>query len=631
MKDKINYLSKISKVRRFILSSLDLIILYFSANLSLELFFSGDLISQNEKYMWILNYYPWFGITIFLISGHYKALTRAIGSREIYFLALRTILLVLSISFLGFFTKKIIPPFLFWLLIWGISTALIGSAKFILRDLLILLKKKNRQIKASVVIYGAGSAGFQLANSLLIDGNYKIITFLDDDDTLKGRSLKGISIQNPDKFLSSFDQKIDYVLMAIPSLDKKKFNEIVSKLYFKKFNVLKVPSLDELTNGKAQIDSLSPISIYDLLSRNNVSYIKELYGPGIKDYCICVTGAAGSIGYELSLQIAKLGPSKLIMIDHNEYGLYNLKQNLQKDRGINTELIFKLGNVVNQKFIDNIFEKYKVNKVFHAAAYKHVPIVELNAIQGLLNNVYSTNTICKAAKLAKIDNVILVSSDKAVRPTNIMGASKRLSELIIQAFAYEEQKLVNRDNTEFKKTLFSMVRFGNVLNSSGSVVPLFKKQIDSGGPITITHKNVKRYFMTITEAVELLIQTVVLSKGGDLFLLDMGEPVLIRNLAEQMVKLSGLKLKNRDAGIEGDIEIVYSGLRSGEKLYEELLIDSKAEKTKHPLIYFANESFLKAENLFPKLEILFDCLQDDDLDKSLKILKELVPEWEREV
>jgi len=631
MKDKINYLSKISKVRRFILSSLDLIILYFSANLSLELFFSGDLISQNEKYMWILNYYPWFGITIFLISGHYKALTRAIGSREIYFLALRTILLVLSISFLGFFTKKIIPPFLFWLLIWGISTALIGSAKFILRDLLILLKKKNRQIKASVVIYGAGSAGFQLANSLLIDGNYKIITFLDDDDTLKGRSLKGISIQNPDKFLSSFDQKIDYVLMAIPSLDKKKFNEIVSKLYFKKFNVLKVPSLDELTNGKAQIDSLSPISIYDLLSRNNVSYIKELYGPGIKDYCICVTGAAGSIGYELSLQIAKLGPSKLIMIDHNEYGLYNLKQNLQKDRGINTELIFKLGNVVNQKFIDNIFEKYKVNKVFHAAAYKHVPIVELNAIQGLLNNVYSTNTICKAAKLAKIDNVILVSSDKAVRPTNIMGASKRLSELIIQAFAYEEQKLVNRDNTEFKKTLFSMVRFGNVLNSSGSVVPLFKKQIDSGGPITITHKNVKRYFMTITEAVELLIQTIVLSKGGDLFLLDMGEPVLIRNLAEQMVKLSGLKLKNRDAGIEGDIEIVYSGLRSGEKLYEELLIDSKAEKTKHPLIYFANESFLKAENLFPKLEILFDCLQDDDLDKSLKILKELVPEWEREV
>ena len=419
--------------------------------------------------------------------------------------------------------------------------------------------------------------------------------------------------------------------MAIPSLDKKKFNEIVSKLYFKKFNVLKVPSLDELTNGKAQIDSLSPISIYDLLSRNNVSYIKELYGPGIRDCCICVTGAAGSIGSELSLQIAKLGPSKLIMIDHNEYGLYDLRQNLIRDKRINTELIFKLGNVVNQKFINNIFKKYKVNKVFHAAAYKHVPIVESNAIQGLLNNVYSTNTICKAAKLAKLDNVILVSSDKAVRPTNIMGASKRLSELIIQAFANEEQKFEKKANSKSKKTLFSMVRFGNVLNSSGSVVPLFKKQIDSGGPITITHKNIKRYFMTITEAVELLIQTIVLSKGGDLFLLDMGEPVLIRNLAEQMVKLSGLKLKNRDAGIEGDIEIVYSGLRSGEKLYEELLIDSKAEKTKHPLIYFANESFLKAENLFPKLEILFDCLQDDDLDKSLKILKELVPEWEREV
>ena len=465
----------------------------------------------------------------------------------------------------------------------------------------------------------------------MIDGNYKIIAFLDDDDSLKGRSLKGISIQNPDKFFSSFDEKIDYVLMAIPSLDKRNFNKIVSKLYHQKFNVLKVPSLDELTNGKAEINSLKPISIDDLLSRNNVSYIKELYGPGIRDCCICVTGAAGSIGSELSLQIAKLGPSKLIMIDHNEYGLYELRQNLIRDKRINTELIFKLGNVVNQKFINNIFKKYKVNKVFHAAAYKHVPIVESNAIQGLLNNVYSTNTICKAAKLAKLDNVILVSSDKAVRPTNIMGASKRLSELIIQAFANEEQKFEKKANSKSKKTLFSMVRFGNVLNSSGSVVPLFKKQIDSGGPITITHKNIKRYFMTITEAVELLIQTIVLSKGGDLFLLDMGEPILIRNLAEQMIKLSGLKLKNSDKNKEGDIEIVYSGLRSGEKLYEELLIDSKAKSTKHPLIYFANESFLEAEYLLPKLEALFDYLQDENLDQSLKVLKELVPEWQRAI
>ena len=335
-----------------------------------------------------------------------------------------------------------------------------------------------------------------------------------------------------------------------------------------------------------------------------------------------VTGAGGSIGSELCRQIIKFKPSKLILFERSEISLYKINQELVIPSNESISILPVLGCATNLKFVNKTILDNNIDFIFHAAAYKHVPLLEENALQGIYNNVFSTKCICMAAEKNKsIKGVILISSDKAVRPANIMGASKRLSELVVQAYAQKSQERIF-------KTCFSMVRFGNVLGSSGSVVPLFKKQIELGGHITITDPNVIRYFMTITEAAQLVLQASSLSKGGDVFLLDMGEPVKIKQLAEKMISLNSLTIKDKN-NCDGDIEIVSTGLRPGEKLFEELLIDSECEKTTHPLIFKAKEKFIHYEILFPKLQLLEQYLLNFDTNASLELLNDLVEEWKR--
>ena len=341
----------------------------------------------------------------------------------------------------------------------------------------------------------------------------------------------------------------------------------------------------------------------------------------INESVVCVTGAGGSIGSELCQQIINLNPKLLILLELNEHNLYKIKNKLKNHKNdLNIKHI--LGNACDKNLLKNIFEKYNVNTVFHAAAHKHVTIVEENPIEGIYNNIFSTLEICKLAYQSKVESLIFISTDKAVRPTNLMGATKRLSEIIVQYYANE----VKKNNLNNKK--FSIVRFGNVLGSSGSVVPLFKKQIENGGPVTVTDEAVVRYFMTIPEAVELVLESANLSKGGEVFLLDMGEPVKILELAKQMIRLSGLKVKDAD-NLDGDIEIIFTGLKPGEKLFEELIIDAKSEKTKNPLIFKANEKGFENELLLENLQLLKSHVKRRDIKKSIEIISNLVQEWEK--
>ena len=429
----------------------------------------------------------------------------------------------------------------------------------------------------------------------------------------------GIVIHHSDE-IKNFTTKIDQILIAIPSLEKSIFRKIVFNLQKFDIPLMQIPSIDSISKGNKKIDYLVPIRIEDLLSRDSVKPESKLMGPGIKNKVICITGAGGSIGSELCRQLLTLKPRKLILIDQSEFNLYKIIDELNSEGFSQIELRPVLNNISNINQLKELFSEEKIDLVFHSAAYKHVPIVEKNPMIGVLNNVISTKLICEASLLTHVDTVLLVSTDKAVRPTNVMGVSKRLAELVIQAYAEKTKE-------ELCLTKFSMVRFGNVLNSSGSVVPLFKKQISSGGPVTLTHKEIIRYFMTIEEASNLLIQAALLAKGGDLFLLDMGEPVKIYDLAVKMIKLSGLKLKDKN-NPRGDIEIIFTGLRSGEKLYEELLIDAESIKTPHPLIYTANEKFYSSNELFPLIFQLENLIKENNKKETFKILKRLVPEWQ---
>ena len=405
-------------------------------------------------------------------------------------------------------------------------------------------------------------------------------------------------------------------MLAIPSLSRRERRRIVDYFQSLGIAVLQVPSVDDLTSGRACIDALRPIAIEDLLGRDEIFPQLELLGPGILDSVVCVTGAGGSIGSELSRQILSFSPERLILVERSEPALYMIEQQLRHMLPDSVELQPVLASCTNESFLQRLFTDRRVNVVFHAAAYKHVPLVELNPLAGLSNNVASTHRVCRAAVNAGVSKVVLISTDKAVRPTSVMGASKRLAELVLQAFA-----------SESSSTCFSMVRFGNVLGSSGSVVPLFRRQISEGGPITLTHPDIIRYFMTIPEAASLVLQASVLSEGGEVFLLDMGDPVQIKELAKQMVRLSGLTLRD-DSNPDGDIEIVCTGLRPGEKLFEELLIDSESQPTAHPLIFRAKESSLLPNSLWPQLDILYSAIDAQDVPAALSILSQLVPEWQ---
>ena len=603
--------------RKLILIIIDWMIINLSIILVL-------LIKFDLNYFLLLKsniYFIFFSWTLFVplygLTGQYKSLTRYTGSIEIYKIVIRNLILVIFAFLFGKIFNLYILDSKFLFLLWFFISSGVVLTRLLIKD--IIYFSKLRKNSKDIYIYGAGSAGAQLSLSLKISGGYNNKGFLDDNPELIGRSLDGIKIYNPNIVFKS--EKIDQILLAIPSIDKDKRLKIIKNIGKTNIPLLEIPSIDDLTSGKAKINNLKPILIEELLGRESLKSDPAEVFKNIVDKTILVTGGGGSIGSELCRQILNLNPKKLIILDKSEPSLYKINEELRNQFSSN-DFVPILGSTLDIKLLDLIIKKYKVNCIFHAAAYKHVPLVEANPLQSLKNNIFSTKNICESSLKFEVDQVILISSDKAVRPTNIMGISKRISELIIQAYANKNIK--NQDDK--LRTKYSMVRFGNVLGSSGSVVPLFRKQIKFGGPITLTHPNVIRYFMTISEAVQLVIYASNLSEGGEVFLLDMGKPIMIKDLAEKMIKLSGLSLKNKN-NPNGDIEIKNIGLRPGEKLFEELLIGNKSFPTEHPLIFKANERFIEFKDLELKLKELRKNLDNYFYNETIILLSKLVPEW----
>ncbi len=605
------------KVRKLIFILIDVlvipIVLFFGFWIKHEIPLSEEFLST----IWIVKASFLIGVPLYLFSGQYKSLTRYVGSRSLYYLISRNALLILIIIIFGKSLNLTLPSggnlILFLILVSFIS----GGIRFLLRDILLYFSDFKKKNLTKVAIYGAGASGAQLEASLRLSYDYSIKFFIDDNKELLGRSLNDIPIRSID-FIQNNNQVIDQVLIAIPSLKKSNYKTILDKLSSFNISVLRIPSLGEIASGKSKINSLRPILIEDILGRDEIPPDQSLLYKSTNNKSILITGAGGSIGSELTRKILEINPSKLVLLERNEPSLYQIQRELE-NKYPNKKIFSVLGSACSKQLLKNTIKKYNIDLVFHAAAYKHVPLVEENPIIGLENNIFSTLNICEIAQCLNVEKVVLISSDKAVRPTNLMGVSKRISELIFQAFA----------NNKKIKTCYSMVRFGNVLGSSGSVVPLFREQIHKGGPITITDKEMVRYFMTIEEASYLVIQASALAGSGEILLLDMGEPIFIKTLAEKMINLTGLRVKNKSHP-NGDIEIIYTGKRPGEKLYEELLISAESEKTLHPLIYKARENFIDLEILLKELQNLKKYLENFDYESTFKLLENLVPEWDRD-
>ncbi|MCC5853834.1 MAG: polysaccharide biosynthesis protein [Alkalimonas sp.] len=469
-----------------------------------------------------------------------------------------------------------------------------GGSRLLVR---MFLDQRNNARKERVLIYGAGSAGRQLAMSLINGEQFHPVLFVDDDSTLQRSTIIGIPVGNPANIASLIKAySVNRVLLAIPSVGRSRRREVLDQLESLPIPVQSIPAVNELVDGSMRIDELQDVRVEDLLGRDPVEPKLKLMHAHIRGKVVMVTGAGGSIGSELCRQIIQYEPKALILFELSEFGLYSIEQelaSLKQKNDYDVELKAIIGSVQQRDRVASVMRCFGVQTVYHAAAYKHVPLVEFNIVEGVRNNVFGTWHTAEAAIAAGVENFVLISTDKAVRPTNVMGASKRLAELVLQALS-----------TRQKNTRFCMVRFGNVLGSSGSVVPLFREQIRKGGPVTVTHKDIIRYFMTIPEAAQLVIQAGAMGNGGDVFVLDMGEPVRISELAKRMIHLMGLEIKDVSHP-HGDIEIRYTGLRPGEKLYEELLIGDNVRNTDHPRIMSALEVCMT----WPAIEALLQELE----------------------
>jgi len=601
--------------RRLFLVLLDSISIFISLNLSLSL----RPLTFKYTFLGIYPIYLLFifsGLIIYIFTGHYKGLTRFIGSTEFYKLFLRNfayLIVIVSITYSIDIINKDVYTFLFWSIFYIYLTLSTSIIRLFIRDIIFYLLRNKFSETKNVAIYGAGICGANLLQSLRNSTKYNVVLLVDDDPLLWKRSINGLIIRPPESITSS-KYLISSVFLASSTFSKNRIREIVKSLSGQNINVFKIPSYDELISGSKSIDALRKIKIEDLLGRQAVSPDINLLGPGINGKNILVTGAAGSIGSQLCKEISKHQPNRLLMLDNNEKGLYEINKYFQ-NLSTSIEVLPILGSSTDFELLVKSFNRYSVDLVFHSAAYKHVPLVEINPIQGIFNNIFSTYRICKAVLKSPVTKIVLISSDKAVRPTNIMGATKRVSEVIFQDFANHSENKI-----------FTMVRFGNVIGSSGSVVPLFNEQIDFGGPITLTDRRIIRYFMTVNEAVQLVLQAAYMAQGGDIFLLDMGEQVSIYELAKQMIYLKGLTVKDSN-NPNGDIEIKEIGLRSGEKLYEELLVGNNSINTVHPLIYKTFEEKFDSSELLKNLTNLEKSVSKYKLEDSLSIMSNLVPEW----
>jgi FlaA1/EpsC-like NDP-sugar epimerase len=469
----------------------------------------------------------------------------------------------------------------------------------------------DRNSEKRVAIYGAGSAGIQLASALRVSEEMQPIAFIDKNPALQGTYLGGIKVLHPD-MLKRLSQrgKVDEVLIAMPSVSKTTLGNLLKEIEDFSLKVRILPGLADLAQGKILVSELKEVDISDLLGRYEVEANKELINKNIKDKVVLITGAGGSIGSEISRQVLKNKAKKLILLDSNEYALYSIQKEIEgfsEDQSVSSILT----NVNNKKRMLEICKSFQVDTIYHTAAYKHVPLVEENPFEAVFNNILGTQSCAEAAIESNVETFVLISTDKAVRPTNIMGATKRFAELILQSLSK------NSD------TRMTMVRFGNVIGSSGSAIPLFQQQIKEGGPVTVTHPEVIRYFMSIPEAAELVIQAGALGEGGDVFVLDMGEPVKIYELAKRLINLSGMEVKDKD-NPDGDIEIVFTGLRPGEKLYEELLIGDKVHSTIHKQIFRAEEEYLSEEKLAVHIDSIKEAEKRGNLMALRDILKKVV-------
>ena len=464
--------------------------------------------------------------------------------------------------------------------------------------------------KKNVLVYGAGNAGRQLVSSLENNSRFNVVGFIDDNKSLQNQILLGKSIYSPKKLENlSVYKKINFVFLALPGISRKKRNIVIKKLEKYKLKVKTLPSVSEIVDGKISLSNIRDFNIDDLLNRDQVKPDFRLLNKNINAKTVLVTGAGGSIGSEICRQVVKLKPTKLLLLELNEFSLYKIFEEL-KNYNQNLTIHSLLANVQDKSKLEDIFETFNVDTVYHAAAYKHVPLVEENICESVKNNVFSSLAVAEASVSKKVSSLVLISSDKAVRPTNIMGATKRISELCVQAVCENNKDvLIN----------FSIVRFGNVLESSGSVIPKFKEQIQKGGPITLTHEEVTRYFMTLIEAAELVIQAGAMGKNSEVFVLDMGKSVKIKDLISKMIILSGFTIKDKK-NPEGDIEIKNIGLRPGEKLYEELLIGNNPQITKHPKIMKIKENFISYEKLCLILDNLKQSIERNDAKKVKDIL-----------
>lgn len=526
-------------------------------------------------------------IAVFARLGLYRAVLRYLTFQALFVVTVGAVISATIVAALSFYMSDPFPRTV--PIIYGAFLALFcGGPRVIVRSL--IAQSYSTQSK-EVLIYGAGSGGRQLAMALRSSGDYRVRAFIDGDSTLCNTMILGlpvIAIEDAMPLINKYD--VSQVLLAVPSAKRSRRKVILDELAKLPVEVLTVPDMTDIVSGKAKIDELKDVAIEDLLGRDPVAPQQVLLEANIKDKVVMVTGAGGSIGSELCRQIVEQSPKAIILFELSEFGLYQIDRELNQlkiEKGLACDIIPLLGSVQRQHRLETTMSSFKVQTVYHAAAYKHVPLVEFNVIEGVRNNIYGTYYTACAAIKAGVESFVLISTDKAVRPTNVMGTTKRMAELGLQALAEQE-------NAKPNGTRFCMVRFGNVLGSSGSVIPVFKKQIASGGPVTVTHPEITRFFMTIPEAAQLVIQAGAMGKGGDVFVLDMGESVKITDLASNLIQLSGLEVRS-EANPHGDIEIQFSGLRPGEKLYEELLIGDNVKQTAHERIMTAHEVHLPLE------------------------------------
>jgi FlaA1/EpsC-like NDP-sugar epimerase len=607
---------------------------------------TDNLVIPWDGYTWLFVAAPLVAIPLFARMGMYREVMRYFGNDALLAIAKAVTLAALCLALIVYWYQdapRTVPRSLVFNY-WWLSILMVGGSRLFMRQYFLgdwymasqaLPFGGREDTLLRVAIYGAGAAGNQLGIALRMGRAMRPVAFIDDDDDIADRVIAGLRVYKPKHIQQMIeDTGAQEILLAIPSATRSRRREVLEMLEPFPLHVRSVPGFMDLASGRVKVEDVQEVDIADLLGRDAVPPQVTLFERCIRGQVIMVTGAGGSIGSELCRQIVVTGPTTLLLFEHSEFNLYSIHSELEKHicrDALPVRLVPILGSIRDADRLLDVMRTWSVNTVYHAAAYKHVPMVEHNIAEGVLNNVLGTTLAAQAAVKAGVAHFVLISTDKAVRPTNVMGGTKRLAEMVLQALSAEQTPVLFDDESvhQVNKTRFTMVRFGNVLGSSGSVIPLFREQIKRGGPITVTHPNITRYFMTIPEAAQLVIQAGSMGQGGDVFVLDMGQPVRIAELAEKMIHLSGLNVRS-ESNPQGDIAIEFSGLRPGEKLYEELLIGDNVSPTEHPMIMRANEEHLPWELFKVRLSELLGAVERDDYERVRQLLRETVSGYKPE-